>query len=141
MIDMSKRTYESFDDITDLGEADVHCAVEILSPVKKAKSGRLSYFDGRVTDGKKKLRFVGFNEGLQTKLSALNEEGQAVELQNCQIKRGRANDLEIHLDKSTSVVPSPKKISQTSRVAVKICEISSFNDGSIVAYQTCRSFQ
>ena len=81
MIDMSKRTCESFDEITDLGEADVHCAVEILSPVKKAKSGRLSYFDGRVTDGKKKLIFVGFNEGLQTKLSALNEEGQAVELQ------------------------------------------------------------
>ncbi len=71
------------------------------------------------------IGFVGFDEGLQTQLSAPNEEGRAVELQNCQIKRGRANDFEIHLDKSTSVVPSPKKISQTSWVAVKICDISS----------------
>ena len=44
-------------------------------------------------DGKKKLRFVGFDEKLQMKLSTLNEEGTAVKLQSCHIKQGFRDTL------------------------------------------------
>ena len=48
-----KRLFEDLSSI-EPSTAAVHCAIEVISPVKKAKSG-VSYFDGMVTDGKRKF--------------------------------------------------------------------------------------
>ncbi len=64
-----KCIFENFAEIPgDEVEADVHCLIEDLSPVKKARSG-YDYFVGQVSDGSESLRMVGFNKDLQSKLS------------------------------------------------------------------------
>ena len=75
-----KRLFEDLRSI-EPSTAAVHCAIEVISPVKKAKSG-VSYFDGMVTDGQRKVRIVGFDEGTQEKLSAFHTNKEAIKLDN-----------------------------------------------------------
>ena len=102
--------------------AELHFAVESLSPVKRARSG-VPYFDALVNDGTKQLRMVGFNEKLQAEISKLSENQQSIKVDKCSIKKTRNDDYEILINNSTTVMPSPKK----NRIAPK--EYYCFNIG------------
>ncbi len=104
--------------------AEVDFVVESLSPVKKASSGVI-YFHGKVADESKEFIIVGFEENLQTQLAALAEKKQPVKLQNCQIKRSRTDELEIHLGRGTSVLASPKKIDIPTAAIPKVRDVES----------------
>jgi len=56
-----------------------------ISPVKKGKSA--SYFDGEISDEKKKISLYGFDSSVRKRL--IEETGNAVVLGNCEVKRGR----------------------------------------------------
>lgn len=87
-----------------IAQADLHFAIESLSPLKLGRSGA-PYFHGSVTDGTtKKMRLVGFDQKLQEQMASLTD------LENCQIKRGRNNKYEIFLGNTTKVLPSQRKI-------------------------------
>ena len=92
-----KHSFEKLSDIQDTEvDADVHFAIQSLSPMKKVKLG-VKYFDGTVTDGSRNLRIVGFDEKLQIKLSTLTENKNPVKVESCQIKQSRNDDFEILL--------------------------------------------
>ncbi len=58
---------QTFDKLSEIDNpqicADIHVAVQNITPIKKAKSGD-DYFDGYVTDGSSFMRLVGFDGNL-----------------------------------------------------------------------------
>ena len=86
-----KRLFEDLSSI-EPSTASVHCNIETLSPIKKAKTGT-SYFDGVLTDGKRKVRIIGFDEKTQEKLSTFHTKKEVVKLDNCFIKKSRSDDV------------------------------------------------
>jgi len=82
-----------------------------LSPVKtsKKKNSGVQYFDGRYADEKKVVRLVSFDLTVRNKLDNMRESGGGVVLQNCVVKRNNNNNFELHINKKTAVVSSPKK--------------------------------
>ncbi len=136
------KEFEALSDIQDtVLEADIHFAIECLSPVKKANSG-VPYFHGTVTDGSRKLRLVGFNQKLQTELSNLSEKNLPVKVESCQLKRGRSDDIEILLNKKSKILASPKKLEIPSRVSpspsvnipynISLKQLDTIEDGELV---------
>ncbi|MCH9717743.1 MAG: hypothetical protein K0U52_11765 [Gammaproteobacteria bacterium] len=116
--------------------ADVHFAVESLSDLKTAKSG-VPYFLGQVTDGSAKLKIVGFDEKFQSTLSTLTESKTPVKVERCQIKRSRNDEYEIILNRSSNILPSPKKIlfpEKTEKVhqVSSIAAINALEDGELI---------
>ena len=134
-----KHSFEKLSDIQDTEvDADVHFAIQSLSPMKKVKSG-VKYFDGTVTDGSRNLRIIGFDEKLQIKLSTLTENKNPVKVESCQIKQSRNDDFEILLKQSSNILPSPKKIEipVSSLATLKVqnvstTELNTIEDGEIV---------
>lgn len=60
---MTKRKAEELT-VSELGRADsanVHCVIADVSPMKKGK--KVEYFNAKITDGRKKMRVVGFQPG------------------------------------------------------------------------------
>ena len=132
-----KRSIDSLSDVQDQQSGlELHFAVEGLSPVKRAKSG-VQYYDGCATDGSRKLRFVGFDTDSQQKIAEIADTKTPVKATNCSIKRNRNQDLEIHINQSTVIAPSPKKIDfaefKTATVKdVTIVSVDDTADGAIV---------
>ena len=113
-----KRTFDKLSDIDDpQNNADIHVAVQNITPIKKAKSG-VDYFDGYVTDGSRRMRLVGFDGNLQTTLSSFADTKSPVMMEKCQIKRGRTDELEILLSSSSKIKPSPKKLDFSASASV-----------------------
>lgn len=54
------------------------------------KSGKC--FDGRISDGTKSMRLVGFDTVKQRELAARHDKNQPVSLQNCNIQKSRVGD-------------------------------------------------
>ena len=71
----------------EIQSANVHRVPRNLSPVKQGK--KTSYFDGEMSDGSCRIRFVGFKSEHQKRLLPFTEKDKPVELQNCHI-----NDLD-----------------------------------------------
>ena len=73
-----KRAYDEFADVTAVDHetkcAKIHGVVASLSPMKASSSGRSNYFDGQLSDGKTKLRLVGFDTRQQQKLAEFHEK-------------------------------------------------------------------
>ena len=67
--------------------AKVNSVVKAISPMKKAKT--CSYVDGKITDGKAKLRVFGFDAGVRRKLVELEKNNEPVQLTNCEIQKSR----------------------------------------------------
>ena len=58
----SRTTISDFEEIPGTeSNADVHCIIQDFPPVKQSRLGT-TYFDGQVSDGKKSIRVVGFDE-------------------------------------------------------------------------------
>ena len=76
--------------------------------MKRAKSV-ISYFDGVVTDGERRVRIIGFDKQTQEKLSQFQMKKEVVKLDNCSIKNSRSDDPQIFVSKTTSIKQSPRK--------------------------------
>ena len=59
----------------------------LLSPIKKGCKS--NYFDGTISDGKSKVRLVGFNPLQQTRMKILMDKKQAVKLEDCEVCHAR----------------------------------------------------
>ena len=109
---MAKRKLsEEFDCVSDAGateSANIHGIVATVSPMKQGKKAK--YFEGKLTDGDKHLRIVGFQEQHRSRLAQFQKSMESVALFDCQLKHGRQSDeLEVILRSSSRVTPSPKK--------------------------------
>lgn len=58
-----------------------------LSPIKKGRSS--NYFDSSMSDGKSKVRVVGFSPSQRTKMQGLMEKKQAVVVDEREVRRSR----------------------------------------------------
>ena len=110
---MAKRTFEEVENFDELdkgiGSASLHGVLTSVSPVKKGR--KQNYFDGKLSDGNSKLRFVGFDSKQQKKMSDMLTKKRAIEIKNCEIKPSRRGDkMEILLKFDSKINESEKKI-------------------------------
>ena len=78
---------DNFDDVTSLHpspNASLHAKIANVSPMEKGKQA--SYFEGKLTDGTRHVRFVVFVPGQQKKLASICGKGDSVALHNCELK-------------------------------------------------------
>ena len=94
--------------------AKVEGVITVLSPMKTAR-GRADccYYDGEIRDDDLSMRFVGFNAGVRRKLEKLYENGEAVKLDGCEVKKGRHDNLEIIVKKNTEISKSARCFNAT----------------------------
>ena len=109
-----KNKRRKFESVCDVGEsapaADIQGVVKNISTMKLSQNGN-KYYNGTLTDGKKTIRFVGFDDNSQTKIHDYFKSKKAVRFNNCTIKKSEyANDdFEVVIGKWTSVEESSKK--------------------------------
>ncbi len=109
-----RRLFKEYDDVSSIDQASqnatIHGVVAAVSPqMLTSKSGK-NYFDGSLTDGKKKIRLVGFDEEKRARLAAFRTKKEAVALQNCQVKPSRdSTEFEVFVKGCTELLQSPKK--------------------------------
>ena len=111
-----KRKLEEVDDLDCLDKpvpsAILHGKLTSLSPIKKGRKS--DYFDGRICDGRRKLRFVGFSEQQQKKMNDFFDNKDSIVLSDCEVKPSRQGvDMEVLLKRGTLIQKSPKKFDVT----------------------------
>ena len=98
---------------TSSGTGMVHgVLVGQVSPIKTSrKRANVKYFEGQLSDGKKTVRLVSFDPNLHRKFEEAQKSQCSVALQNCIFKRSRpdSDDMEILVNKKSSITQSPKK--------------------------------
>jgi hypothetical protein len=79
-----------------------------------------------MSDGKKRMRFVGFQQDKQEKLAEITKEGEPIVLSNCSVKKTRNGDgLELIVKDQTEISRSPKKFElQTKPVQLQDTNVS-----------------
>ena len=109
-----KNKRRKFESVCDIGEsataADIQGVVKNISTMKLSQNGN-KYYNGTLTDGKKTICFVGFDDNSQTKIHDYFKSKKAVRFNNCTIKKSEyANDdFEVVIGKWTSVEELSKK--------------------------------
>ena len=94
---------------TAIPSARVHGVLTSISPVKKGR--KQNYFEGKLSDGSSKVRFVGFDSKQQKSMSELLTKKRAIEIKNCEFKSSRRGDeMEILLKSDSKINASDKKI-------------------------------
>lgn len=85
-----------------IANASVHGALVSVSRMKNGRNS--SYFEGKITDGESKMRFVGFHKEQQKKMLRLKKEKIVVQLNNCEVKKSRNSEkLDIILKSCTEI--------------------------------------
>ena len=104
----SQVEFEDLSSITQTeSRATVHGMVTSFSPMKQNAK---KCFDGYMSDGRKRIRFVGFQQKNQDKIAEITKEGKPVVLSNCSVKKARSGDgLELIVNDQTEINKSPKK--------------------------------
>lgn len=104
--------------------AKIHGVVTSVSPMKLSVSGKSRYFDGELSDGKRKVRVVGFDSKVREKLFDSLGKREPVVVSNCEVKSGKySSDLEIFVKKSTELQKSTTKFYIADSMFVTISEI------------------
>ena len=107
-----KRPAEDIDNYSDIGgheNANIHGVLMELSPVKKGK--RSNFFEGQMSDGTSRMRFVGFKAEQRKKLVDFSQSGKPVALKDCEVKVSRqGHQMKILLKNSTEISISMKTI-------------------------------
>ncbi len=106
-----KRPRPEYEDIISVNEesngysATIHGIVTSVSPMKG--QSEIKFFDGYISDGKKKIRFVGFNSDKAKLLEEHAHSKQSVALSNCRIKQAKSSsELEVMVGDRTDVTNS-----------------------------------
>ena len=101
----------SVSDVASSGTGTVHgVIVGQVSPVKSSTRSDVKYFEGQISDGVKTVRLVSFEPSLRSQIEEAQKAKVGVALRNCAFKRSRGSeDFEIHANKKTSILLSPKK--------------------------------
>lgn len=108
----SPDTDEEFDvsNIHICKSAKVHGIMTALSPVKASTTGKSKFFHGELTDGKAKVRFVGFDSKSHEKLADFYKTKQPLTLSGCSINESKySSDLEVIVKQSTQLLHSSSK--------------------------------
>ena len=82
-----------------LSAASIHGVISSLSPIKKGCKSNCT-----ISDGKSKVRLVGFNPLQRTRMKILMDKKQAVKLEDCEVRHARrGQNMEILLKGSTKI--------------------------------------
>ena len=100
-----------FEDLSSITQTEsravVHGIVTSFSPMKQNAK---KCFDGYMSDGGKRMGFVGFQQKNQEKIAEITKEGEPVVLSNCSVKKARSGDgLELIVNDQTEIEKSPRK--------------------------------
>ena len=88
-------------------KAVVHGIVISLSPMKTDSK---KCFDGYISDSRKKIRYVGFNQEQEDKLAEITKGGEPIVLTNCSVNKARFGEgLELIVKDQTQIDKSQKK--------------------------------
>ncbi len=107
-----KRPADDIDDYSILDHSEneatnLHGVVRNLSPVKRGK--KANYFDGELTDGTCRIRFIGFKAEQHKQLQELSKGDSSIEIKDCQIKMSRQGHcMEALLKGASKITSSPK---------------------------------
>ena len=111
-----KRLFQECDEFEGVSEvrvskrAKVHGVLTSLSPMITSSSGKSKYFDGRLSDGSKEVRLVGFDGMVHQKLSEFHKKNEAVAMSNCEVKLNKySSDLEVVVRNGSELQQSPTK--------------------------------
>ena len=110
----------------------VHGVPVNVSPARESRNTKgVFYFEANLSDGKKCARVVSFDTTHRVILKKAEEEGSVVALSNSIVKRrSLSSELEVHMNKRSKVMSSPRKLSLGDVVVplgrtVKISDIAS----------------
>ena len=110
----------------------VHGIPVNVSPARESRNTKgVFYFEANLSDGKKCARVVSFDTTHRVILKKAEEEGSVVALSNSIVKRrSLSSELEVHMNKRSKVMSSPRKLSLGDVVVplgrtVKISDIAS----------------
>ena len=93
--------------------AIIHGVVASALPMKTGK--RAKFFEGKLTDGTKMMRMVGFRSHQQKQLATYHADAKPVALHNCELKPARqSQELEVLIKSSTRIESSPKFVTSTT---------------------------
>ena len=131
-----------FDDIssisapTDGPAAKIHGVVTALSPIKPTSNK--PYFEGYLSDGHKRMRFVGFSSAKEKLITKFNKDNNPILLSNCTVKNARFGDgLEIIVGDGTTIEKSSKEfdvdlqqevVATSTTTTTKLISLSDLND-------------
>ena len=77
-----------------------------LSAMIRSTTTLTLYYHGQITDSSVTMRVVGFDSTTHAALAERHRNRQAVNISNCQVKRGRQSELEVILNRFTRVTTS-----------------------------------
>ena len=99
---------------------------------KGKKNSSVNYFDGEISNGKNKLRFIS---KLLPNIEKSFNESSSIQLVNCQIKEssyiGQLNQYEILLSTKTQINKSTKKYKLTENHDTKDVQLEIISDLAI----------
>ena len=113
-----------------------------ILPIKTSRNNpRVKYFEGKISDGAKTVRFVSFEPKLRSQVEEAEENLYGIALTNCAVKRSReAGELEVLVSSQMKISNSPKKFKVDDKTinelsAVKSVEIMPLDKLQDVAEQ------
>lgn len=130
-----------FDDMSSVSPAQsakLHGVIVSLSPMKP--DAAKPYFQGYLSDGTKKMRFVGWSPAKEKLIEKFSKEHELVSLSNCTVKsrdKRFGDGLEIVLNDSTIIEKSEKSFEAAgpSDTQDEVCEITLDNISNQQPYQ------
>ena len=123
-----RKAVEDISDYSTIGNTvkesvNVHGVLRNLSPVKRGK--RANFFDGEMTDGACRIRFVGFKAEQRKKLEELSKGDNSVVIEDCQLVMSRqGHRMEALLKSSTSITESNKQFDLSQDCDGKIISLA-----------------
>ena len=104
-----RKLTEEFDSVstaTSTKSAIIHGVVASVSPMKPGK--RAKFFEGKLTNGTRTMRMVGFRSHQQNQLATYH--AKPVALHDCKVKPARqSQELEVLMKLNTQIQSSPHK--------------------------------
>ncbi len=94
----------------------------------------MQYFDASINDGSKKLRLVGFDGQSHLELAAFVKQKTPVKATGCNIRKSRNDDYEVHINRSTRLSASSRKINfeSTSPCQIVMSNLQDTEVGQLV---------
>ena len=95
-------------DYCEIGDNEIQSAnIHGVTRNQSSKAKKASYFEGQMSDGSCRIRFVGFKAEHRKRLIPFSEKDEPVELENCQLKISRqGHEMEVLLKTATIIKPS-----------------------------------